>query len=219
MQRLPGESDEAFKARAAAAFPGAGVPINVPQVPNAQPQASPGMLGGMGGAPPMPAPPPMDPGFSPSRGGAEMDLSNSLGMKPPPMAESQFQPVTDPNAFSQSALDALAGVPVEQAELLGLEEQRERANALRDTALPEGRQAGRTFVAANPLEFLGAGIKQYRGGKKSEELQKEIGEKRASIGGLQGEYTKEAAKRGGLDVVKSIFRRKPEKKTSDDDED
>jgi hypothetical protein len=32
-----------------------------------------------------------------------------------------------------------------------------------ETQFPEGRQAGRVYVAANPLEALAAGIRQYRG--------------------------------------------------------
>jgi hypothetical protein len=207
--RYPGESDDAFKARMMQSHPGAfGMGINVPPLPSAQPQASPGMLAGMGGPPP-PVAPPMGPS-APDPMQAVMAQGPTLD----PLAQGPPKPPVDPAAMPQDVLDSLAGVPVDQAQLLGLEEQRERANALRDTALPEGRQAGRTFVAANPLEFIGAGIKQYRGGKESERLQKEIGTTRGTIGTKQGTYTKEAAKRGGLDVIVDKFR----KKKSDDED-
>lgn len=203
--RYPGESDEAFKMRMAAQFPNAGVPVNVPPLPMGG--APMGMMGGMGGAPPMGPPPVAPPMQDPmAQGPSREQMLPQVGPPKPPV---------DPNAIPESVLDSLLQTPIEQGELLGLEEQRERANALRDTALPEGRQAGRTFVAANPLEFIGAGIKQYRGAKESKELQGKIGEKRTSIGTKQGTYTKEAAKQGGLNVVLDKFR----KKKDDEDKD
>jgi hypothetical protein len=200
---------EEYKAQMMRLHPGA-FGINVPGAPDAAPQApgiSPGMLGGgMGGPQPPPSPLAAQPpqmGPPPQMQPPSMDaalaqgpgLEQQLPMVGPP------KPAVDPNAIPESALDALLQTPVDQGELTGLMEQRERANALRDTALPEGRQAGRTFVAANPLEFIGAGIKQYRGGKQSKALDTEIGGKRAKIGKQQGEYTKEAAKQGGLSIL------------------
>lgn len=199
--RYPGESDEMFKQRMAAQFPGAGVP----NVPPGLPSTPQGMMGGMGGAPPMGPPPaapmgaPPDMGAAMAQGPAREQMLPQIGPPAPP---------TDPNAIPEDVLDALLTTPVEQGELTGLEEQRERANVLRDTALPEGRQAGRTFVAANPLEFLGAGIKQYRGAKESKALEGEIGKKRTSIGTKQGTYTKEAAKQGGLKVLFNKLKKK-----------
>jgi hypothetical protein len=140
------------------------------------------------------------------------------GMDAGPTPDPQYQalnqgPPTPPpqTGIPENVLDSLLTTPQDQAELEGLMEQRVRANALRDTATPEGRQAGRTFVAANPLEFLGAGIKQYKGGKESKKLDTQVGDVRKKIGGKQGTYTKEAAKQGGLDI---LFNRKKK-----DDED
>jgi hypothetical protein len=65
-------------------------------------------------------------------------------------------------------------------EMSDLEKQQMMADALRMEASPEGRSAGRVYVAANPLEHIGAGIKQYQGKKQSEELAKTKEEKRAA---------------------------------------
>jgi hypothetical protein len=51
-----------------------------------------------------------------------------------------------------------------------LNQQLGYAEMLRDTAMPEGRDAGRVYVAANPLEHLGAGIQRYRGMKDVKDL-------------------------------------------------
>lgn len=48
-------------------------------------------------------------------------------------------------------------------------EQMATAQALRGTATPEGRQAGRTYVAANPLEHIASGMKQYQGKQQMDE--------------------------------------------------
>lgn len=68
----------------------------------------------------------------------------------------------------------------DQLEMSELDRQLQQANALRETGMPEGRQAGRVYTAANPLEFLGAGIKQYAGmrdAKRIEDERKEIRDK------------------------------------------
>lgn len=51
-----------------------------------------------------------------------------------------------------------------------LNEQAARAQALRDTATPEGREAGGMYVAANPLEHLGAGLQRYKGYKDLQDV-------------------------------------------------
>ena len=47
-----------------------------------------------------------------------------------------------------------------------LTEEMLAATALRDAPGAQGRQAGRVFVAANPLEHLSSALRQYRGGKQ-----------------------------------------------------
>lgn len=64
----------------------------------------------------------------------------------------------------------LQGGAEEQA---AIDQQMATADELRKTAMPEGRGYGGVFTAANPLEFIGTGIKQYKGmkarGKEGEE--------------------------------------------------
>ena len=57
----------------------------------------------------------------------------------------------------------LQGGAEEQA---ALDKQMATADELRKTAMPEGRGYGGVFTAANPLEFVGSGIKQYKGWKE-----------------------------------------------------
>ena len=54
-----------------------------------------------------------------------------------------------------------------------LSDQQAIADELRGTAAPGMHTAGRVSVAANPLEFLGAGVKQYRGWSERDRLRKE----------------------------------------------
>lgn len=42
-----------------------------------------------------------------------------------------------------------------------------------DTPMPEGRNSGRVFTAANPLEFLGAGLRIYGGRKAAKKAREE----------------------------------------------
>lgn len=53
-----------------------------------------------------------------------------------------------------------------QDEMAQLDEQMGYAEGLRSTAGPEGRAAGRVYVAANPLEHLSAVLDRRRGGKE-----------------------------------------------------
>jgi hypothetical protein len=46
--------------------------------------------------------------------------------------------------------------------------RRQMAQALMGTQMPQGRMVGRHYVAANPLEYLAAGLKQYAGRKDME---------------------------------------------------
>jgi len=89
-----------------------------------------------------------------------------------------------PQAGSAEAaqLAALLGTYGDQMELDNLEKQMAQAEALR-MGTPEGREAGRVYVAANPLEHLGKGIGDYKLMKKrqaneaaQEPIRKRIGE-------------------------------------------
>lgn len=79
-----------------------------------------------------------------------------------------LQSSEDP-AEQEAALKQLVEMGVLGDEM-GIEnDQLKMAEALRSTPTPEGRQAGRVFTAANPLEHLAAGVQRYRGGKALEE--------------------------------------------------
>jgi hypothetical protein len=66
-------------------------------------------------------------------------------------------------------LMALGIIPDQQSNI---KEQMAQANALRQNK-PEMRGNGRVMVAANPLEFLGQGIQNYKAGKDLKELKKQ----------------------------------------------
>lgn len=61
------------------------------------------------------------------------------------------------------------GVADEKSGLLG--QQYKQAQALRYGPGPEGRDSGRVYTAANPLEHLVHGIEGYRAGKDLKKLQ------------------------------------------------
>ena len=64
---------------------------------------------------------------------------------------------------TSAATIRLQGGAEEQA---AIDQQMATADELRKTAMPEGRGYGGVFTAANPLEFIGTGIKQYKGMKE-----------------------------------------------------
>lgn len=64
---------------------------------------------------------------------------------------------------------------------------------------PEGRQAGRVYVAANPLEHLGRGMEQWNAQKKMGELEKQRGT-------MQGQQTQ--GRQNYWDLIRGM-RQKP----------
>lgn len=54
-----------------------------------------------------------------------------------------------------------------------LDDQYAQANELMNTETPEGMQAGNVYVSSNPLSHIGKGIKEYRGAKESQRINKE----------------------------------------------
>jgi hypothetical protein len=67
------------------------------------------------------------------------------------------------NSLTQEQIDAMIASGEIPAESELLQEQLAQAKALRNKAMPEGRQAGRVFVAASPLEALATGISNVKG--------------------------------------------------------
>ena len=78
-------------------------------------------------------------------------------------------------------MDELEGMTEEELQLLmelgiapeqmdSIQRQRKTAEELRYGAGPQGRDTGRTFVAANPLEHLANGIQRYQAKKDMDRL-------------------------------------------------
>lgn len=208
--RYPWETDDVFKQRMMGQNPQA---FGVPPVPMAQPQAgniAGGMLGGMGPKADERGPSPMGIPPSPMQGPPSPMGPETLGQGPPspPAPLPQFGPLAggygQATPGNDAMLDDLTSINMDVQAEKGLVDQLEQARALRDTASPEGRHAGRTFVAANPLEFLGAGIKQYKGGKKAKETEAELEKNRAEQGRKEGGITRAVVKekRGWGDFFK-----------------
>ena len=128
---------------------------------------------------------PYDPFQRPIQPGMQLPFSpypqQALGpqaQQQPPVQQAQQDILKDPDA-----LKALLATYGDQLEMSDYEKQMSRVQALRDQ-LPdaEGRQAGRVYVAANPLEHVGKAIGQYNTMKKEKGFQSEIDKRKKSIG-------------------------------------
>lgn len=111
-----------------------------------------------------------------------MQVPNSPMMPAAPQAPQAGQQPQNPYGLDPAILEAMLGTYGDQQELGALEKQMAAAEALRQ-ATPEGRGAGRVYVAANPLEHLGKGIGDYKLMKQRKasdaaqaEIRKRIGE-------------------------------------------
>jgi hypothetical protein len=123
---------------------------------------------------------PLMPGAAPQPG---MGIAPLAGPPQAPQAG-------DPSNAEAAQIAALLGTFGDQMELSNLEKQMAAAEALR-MGTPEGRQAGRVYVSANPLEHLGKGIGDYKLMKKRKEneaaqepIRKRIGENVKTYGGI-----------------------------------
>lgn len=63
------------------------------------------------------------------------------------------------------------GVADDQNAALG--GQLQQANSIRNAALPEGRDSGRVYTAAHPLEFAATAAKSIMAGRDAKKLQKQ----------------------------------------------
>lgn len=104
-------------------------------------------------------------------------------MGPPAPPQAQLDQRQD-----QALMRTLLGNYGNELELSEAQNQLAQAQALRNTAMPESRQAGRVVVAANPLEFIGAGLKQYAGAKQEKAAREQAAALRKTIGENVGRY-------------------------------
>jgi len=97
---------------------------------------------------------------------------NPLAPKPPlstGMAPGTTNPMA-PTVMTPEMISAMTGTYGYQLELNCLDEQMAKAEALRNAPGPEGRDSGRVYTAANPLEHIGAGIQKYRAGRDMQQI-------------------------------------------------
>lgn len=88
----------------------------------------------------------------------------------------------DPEAL-QTALSSLTGASMYPEENQALSGRMGMANQLRQTPMPEMRQAGRAMVAANPLEMGAAAIQRYRG---EQQMTDAVKQQRSLLDALRG---------------------------------
>lgn len=88
------------------------------------------------------------------------------------MAELSMQDLSDEDL---AQLIQLGVIPEEQAQLL---KQQQQAQMLQQRPGPEMRSNGRVQTAANPLEFIGAGLQQYAGIRKEKQALEKLDELR-----------------------------------------
>jgi hypothetical protein len=132
-----------------------------------------------------PGGPPQMPGMPPRPQGQPQQAQQTMpGLPQPPQAGQPDQ--------SRLLEEALLGTYGDVMENDSLGEQLARAEALRNVAAPEMRGNGRVQTAANPMEFIGRGITQYRQGRKMQDIEGRQGAARGRIG--------EAVKKYGLNL-------------------
>lgn len=104
-----------------------------------------------------------------------------------------LQPEGAMSAAEQAQIAALLGTFGDTMEVDAQEKQLAQAEALRQDT-PEGRQAGRVYVAANPLEHIGKGIGDYKLMKKRKATEEKTSGLRKRIGENVSTYGKLALK-------------------------
>lgn len=83
--------------------------------------------------------------------------------------ETQYQRLLN-DGYTEDQIRMIMELGGLNSENSQLDKQQAYADKLRDTGIPEGRSVGNVYVAANPLEFLGAGMRQYQGQKQTENI-------------------------------------------------
>lgn len=121
--------------------------------------------------PPRPGMPGATPGTAPGQPGAQPPQP---GMMSPGMTAGTTQGPQQPGQIDPALYAQLLGTQGDLRELEDLDKQLAQAQALRDTAMPEGRSTGRIYTAANPLEHIGALMRVARGAKEEREIEEGV---------------------------------------------
>lgn len=79
----------------------------------------------------------------------------------------------DFSGLSEEDIAALLELGVIDDQQSMLSGQLAQANTIRNRPGPEGRQAGRVYTAANPLEFLGRGMEMHKAEKETADIKKQ----------------------------------------------
>lgn len=109
---------------------------------------------------------------------------------------------TSLEGMTEEDLQKLVELGVINEDMAENARQMQMAEKLRyDTAGPEGRQAGRVYVAANPLEHIGRGMEQWNAQKRMGELDKE-----REV--MQGQQT--AGRQTYWDILRGMKRKTPD---------
>lgn len=80
---------------------------------------------------------------------------------------------SDLENLSEEDIRLLMELGVIPEQMNQLEKQFSIAEGLRNTPNPEMRYAGRVGVAANPMEFIGKGLREYAGIRDMKNIQKQ----------------------------------------------
>lgn len=76
--------------------------------------------------------------------------------------------------LSDADVEQLIAAGMAPAEIESLQKQLQQAQMLQRTPMPEMRGNSRVQTAANPLEFLGAGMQQYAGMRQGQAAQQQM---------------------------------------------
>ena len=101
------------------------------------------------------------------------------------------------NPYPPEYLEMLAQMGVSESQIAEIRERMGRAEEMRDAPGPEGREAGGTYVAANPLEHIANLVGKYRGGKAMQQGRRDMDIEMASqqgrIGRVMADYSNREA--------------------------
>lgn len=101
--------------------------------------------------------------------------------EPPAMPLQQQEP-SFVDKYGAQLLPFMSQLQGQNEQAGDIQQQMGIADELRNTPMPEGRDSGRVYTAANPLEILGATIKQFKGQRDYRKETKELKKLRKQTG-------------------------------------